>query len=62
MANVPRLPGATDSDAALVSLLGMSPSSTSYVARNVIGPEYNLSYWKFVRQNVNATWWQALTV
>ncbi|HWY96120.1 MAG TPA: hypothetical protein VNX69_13045 [Steroidobacteraceae bacterium] len=59
--NVPRLPGATDSDAALVSLLGMSPSSTSYVARNVIGPEYNLSYWKFVRQNVSATWWQALT-
>jgi len=60
VANVPRLPGAADPEAALVSVLGMSPSSTSYVARTVIGPEYNLSYWKFVRQNVGATWWTAL--
>jgi hypothetical protein len=61
VANVPRLPGAADPEAALVSLLGMSPSSTSYVARNVIGPEYNLAYWKFVRQNVGVAWWTALT-
>jgi hypothetical protein len=60
-ANVPRLPGATDSEAALAGILGMSPTSVSYVARNVIGPEYNLSYWKFVRQNITATWWQLLT-
>ena len=51
VANVPRLPGAADPEAALVSVLGMSPTSTSYVARNVIGPEYNLSYWKFARQD-----------
>jgi hypothetical protein len=60
VANVPRLPGATDPEAALVSLLGMSPSSTSYVARGVIGPEYNLSYWRFVRQDLGKTWWTAL--
>jgi hypothetical protein len=61
VANVPRLPGATDPEAALVSLLGMSPSSTRYVARNMIGPEYNLSYWKFVQQNITVAWWRALT-
>jgi hypothetical protein len=60
VANVPRLPGAADAEAALVSLLGMSPSSTSYVARSVIGPEYNLSYWRFVRQDLGKTWWTAL--
>jgi hypothetical protein len=60
VANVPRLPSASDPEAALVSLLGMSPSSTSYVARNMIGPEYNLSYWKFARQTISAAWWTAL--
>lgn len=60
VANVPRLPGAADPEAALVSLLGMSPSSTSYVARNVIGPEYNLSYWRFVQQDLGKAWWTAL--
>lgn len=59
-ANVPRLPGAIDPEAALVSLLGMSPSSTSFVARNVIGPEYNLSYWRFVQKDLGKTWWTAL--
>ena len=59
--NVPRLPGAADPEAALVGLLGMSPSSTSYVARNMIGPEYNLSYWKFARQPINTAWWTALS-
>jgi hypothetical protein len=58
--NIPRLPGASDAEAALVALLGMSPSSTSYVARNMIGPEYNLAYWKFARQPINAAWWTTL--
>ena len=59
--NVPRLPGAADPEAALVGLLGMSPTSTSYVARNMIGPEYNLSYWKFARQPINTAWWTGLS-
>ncbi len=58
--NVPRIPGAPDPEAALVSLLGMTPSSQSYVARSVIGPEYNLSYWSFIRQDLAETWWTAL--
>jgi hypothetical protein len=61
VASLPRLPGAPDPEAALVSLLGMSPSSTSYVTRNLIGPEYNLSYWKFARRTIDAGWWTALT-
>jgi len=60
LVNVPRLPGAMDPEAALAGILGMSPTSTAYVARNVIGPEYNLSYWKFIRQNIGAAWWQTL--
>jgi len=59
-ANVPVIPNATDAEAALVSLLGMSPSSTSFVARNMVGPEYNLSYFKFIRQDLTKTWWTAL--
>jgi hypothetical protein len=61
VANVPRLPGAADPEAALVGLLGMTPSSASYVARSVIGPEYNLSYWRFLRQDPGREWWAALT-
>ena len=60
LSNVPRVPGAADPEAALTGVLGMSPTSTSYVARNVIGPEYNLTYWKFVRQNLPITWWTTL--
>jgi hypothetical protein len=59
--NVPRIPGAADPEAALVSLLGMTPSSQSYATRNAIGPEYNLTYWTFVRQDLPKTWWTALT-
>lgn len=58
--NVPRIPGASDPEAALVSVLGMSPSSRSYVTRNVIGPEYNLAFWRFARQDIGKTWWSAL--
>ncbi len=59
--NVPRIPGAQDPEAALVSLLGMTPSSQSYATRSMIGPEYNLTYWSFVRQDLPKTWWTALT-
>lgn len=59
--NVPRIPGAPDPEAALVSLLGMTPSSQSYATRSVIGPEYNLTYWSFVQQDLPKTWWTALT-
>jgi hypothetical protein len=60
VANVPTLHGAADPEAALVSLLGTLPSSTSYAARSVIGPEYNLSYWRFVQQDPGKTWWTTL--
>lgn len=60
IANVPRLPGASDAEAALVSLLGMTPSSDSFVARNVIGPEYVFSYWDFVQNDIAKTWWTTL--
>ncbi|HET6844345.1 MAG TPA: hypothetical protein VFK06_22080 [Candidatus Angelobacter sp.] len=59
--NVPRIPGTQDPEAALVSLLGMTPSSQSYVTRSVIGPEYNLTYWSFVREDLPKTWWSTLT-
>jgi hypothetical protein len=61
VANVPRIPGATDPEAALVSVLGMQPRSASYSARCVIGPEYNLTYWRFVRQDPGQTWWSTLS-
>jgi hypothetical protein len=61
VANVPRISGAADPEAALVSLLGMTPSSASYAARSVIGPEYNLSYWRFIQQDPGQAWWTALT-
>jgi hypothetical protein len=59
--NVPRIPGASDPEAALVRLLGMTPSSQSYATRSVIGPEYNLTYWSFVQENLPKAWWTALT-
>jgi hypothetical protein len=61
VANVPQLHGAADPEAALVSLLGMAPSSTSWTARNLIGPEYNLTYWRFLQQDPGQAWWTSLT-
>ena len=61
VASVPQLPGAADPEAALVSLLGMAPSSTSWTARNLIGPEYNLTYWRFLQQDPGQAWWTSLT-
>ena len=60
VANVPKIPGAADPEAALVSILGMQPRSTGYSARCVIGPEYNLTYWRFVQQDPGQTWWSTL--
>ncbi len=61
VANVPQLHGAADPEAVLVRLLGMTPSSASFAARSVIGPEYNLSYWRFIQQDPGEAWWTALT-
>lgn len=58
--NVPRIPGSPDPEASLVSMLGMTASSNSFVARNVIGPEYNFSYWNFIQKDLGKTWWTAL--
>lgn len=59
--NVPRIPGSADPEGSLVSLLGMTASSNSFAARNVIGPEYNFSYWNFVQQDLPATWWTTMS-
>jgi hypothetical protein len=61
VANVPQLHGVADPEASLVSLLGMAPSSTSWTARNLMGPEYNLTYWRFVQQDPGQAWWASLT-
>ena len=60
VANVPRIPGAADPEAALVSILGMEPRSVAYSARSAIGPEYNLTYWRFLQKDPGATWWSEL--
>ena len=60
IANGPRIPNAADPEAALVSLLGMTPSSTSFIARALIGPEYNFAYWNFVKADLKQSWWTAL--
>ena len=61
VATVSRIPGAQDREAALVNLLGMTPSSQSYAARSVVGPEYNFAYWNFVQKDLTKTWWTALS-
>ena len=58
---VPRVPGAADPEAALVSLLGMTASSDNYALRRVVGPEYNLTFWKFAQPALKQTWWASLT-
>jgi hypothetical protein len=61
VANVPVLSGATDPESALVSVLGMTPSSATFAVRPLIGPEYNFTYWSFVQANINTEWFAALT-
>jgi hypothetical protein len=38
----------------------MGPTAASYLVRGMIGPEYNLSFWKFARQDAGRAWWSAL--
>ena len=57
---IPRVPRAKDSDAALVSMLGMTPASTSFIARATIGPEYNFAYWNFIQNDLSQAWWTEL--
>ena len=59
--NVPRIPGSADPEASLAAMLGMSASTQTFAARNVIGPEYNFSYWNFVQKDLAKTWWTSLT-
>ncbi len=58
--NVPRLTGASDAEAALVAVLGMTPSSVSYAARGMIGPEYAFTFFNFANTELDTTWWAAL--
>jgi hypothetical protein len=60
ISQVPRIPGAQDPEANLVSLLGMTPSSSSTIARGVIGPEYNFAYWNFIASDLDQKWWTEL--
>ncbi len=60
VANVPRLTGASDVEAALVAVLGMTPSSVSYAARGMVGPEYAFTFFNFAKNDLNATWWTNL--
>jgi hypothetical protein len=59
--NVPRVPGAVDPEAALVSLLGTTASSNNYGLRRVVGPEYNFAFWKFAQPELKQVWWATLT-
>jgi hypothetical protein len=61
LANVPRMSASADPEASLASMLGMTPSSNSFSARNVIGPEYNFSYWNFIQKDLPATWWTSMS-
>ena len=61
VANVPTIHGAPDAEAALAGILGMQPRSASYSARSVVGPEYNLTYWRFIQQDPGQAWWSTLT-
>ena len=61
VANVPIIAGAADPEAALVSILGMEPRSASYSVRSAIGPEYNLTYWRYLQRDPGETWWSTLS-
>jgi hypothetical protein len=60
MPNVPRIPGSRDPEASLAGMLGMTATTSTFAARNVVGPEYNFSYWDFVQKDLAKTWWTAL--
>jgi hypothetical protein len=60
VANVPRIPGSADPEASLAAILGMTATASSFAARNVVGPEYNFSYWDFVQHDLAPAWWATL--
>ena len=49
-----------DPDATLAAVLGMSPSSTSYAGRTVLGPQFNEYYWRFVGKVADSAWFTRL--
>lgn len=57
---VARIPNAQDTEASLVGVFSMTPSSTSSIARGVIGPEYTFAYWSFIGKDLPAAWWTTL--
>lgn len=59
--HVDRLVPGSDPDATLAAVLGMSPSSTGYAGRTVLGPQFNDYYWGFLGQKVDSSWFTKLS-
>jgi hypothetical protein len=56
--NVPRIALAADPEQAFANFLSMSPTSTSFSFREVIGSQFNTYYWdNIVKQPLPETWW-----
>src|SRR3984885_6258699 len=60
ISQIPRIPNAKDPEAETVELLGMGATSSSYIARAALGPEYNFAYWSYVHNDLDSTWWASL--
>lgn len=63
LADVPRTgkPGTGDPNQNLLATLAVQPRSVSYRGRSVLGADYVSAAWRFLRQQLPATWWQAET-
>lgn len=63
LADVPRTgkPGTGDPSQNLLATLAVQPHSISYRGRSVLGGEYVSAAWRFLRQQLPGTWWQAET-
>jgi hypothetical protein len=59
--HVDRVAPGSDPDATLAAILAMSPSSTSYAGRTLLGPQFNDYYWRFLGQNVDSSWFTKLS-
>jgi hypothetical protein len=59
--HVDRVSPGSDPDATLAAVLGMSPSSTSYAGRTVLGPQFNEYYWRFLGRTVDQSWFSTLS-
>jgi hypothetical protein len=57
---VPRVVPGCDPDSTLAAILGMSPSSTNYAGRTVLGPQFNEYYWRFLGRTVDSAWFTKL--